>query len=200
MPEMHSHLLLAIATLGSWTAPQLTVDVLSVGSMTVGLGETFSVPVTIVSGSSDLYAFQFDVAYDPTILQLLSIEEGASSSTAGSTLFIPGTIDNALGSATLNAETLLGPVPGAAGSGTLATFDFQAIEAGTSAVSISNVILLDSNLHVVAFTNTDGRVMVSAETVPEAEFWHFLGCGHGVAGGFWLRATETQSLNADPLK
>jgi hypothetical protein len=147
----------------------LRADILSAGSSSVTVGATFVVPVAI-AGTSDLYAFQFDATYDPTILQLLSINEGPFLATAGNTFFIPGTIDNVSGDATFTADTLLGPGPGAAGSGTLATLDFQAIASGTSALSLANVILLDSNLNNLAFTTSDGSITVSAPvtgTVPE---------------------------------
>ncbi len=70
---------------------------------------------------SDLYAFQFDLAFDPTILELQSISEGTFLPGAGSTNFFPGTIDNTGGTATATADSLVGAIPGASGSGTLAT-------------------------------------------------------------------------------
>ena len=77
---------------------------------------------------------------------------------AGNTFFIPGTIDNVGGTATFTADTLLGPGPGAAGNGTLATFSFEAVAAESSAVGLSNIVLLDSNLNGIAFTSTEGSV------------------------------------------
>lgn len=161
-----------LATSLSLACVSLNADVVSVTSLTVGMGSTFDLPVTI-TGSSDLYAFQFDVAYNPSLLQLVSINEGAFLPTAGSTFFIPGSIDNVAGNAVFTVDTLLGPGPGAAGSGTLATLDFQAIGLGNGAVSLSNVVLLDSNLNDIAFTANNG--LVSA--VPEPRTLIPVACG-----------------------
>jgi general secretion pathway protein D len=147
-------------------SPLLADTVVSAGSATVSSGQTFTVPVSI-SGVSDLFAFQFDLAFDPTILQLQSISEGSFLSSAGSTIFSPGTIDNTAGTATTTADTLTGLGPGASGSGTLADFTFQAIATGTSALTLSGVILLDSNLDDIPFTTSNGSVTVGNAVVPE---------------------------------
>lgn len=153
------------------TPRSLKADALLSESSSVSVDNSLVIPISI-SGASDLYAFQFDVTWDPSILQLQSINEGPFLATAGSTFFIPGTIDNVAGDATFTADSLLGPGPGAAGTGTLATLDFQAIGTGTSALSLANVILLDSNLNNIDFTSTDGSVTVSAAVtlgVPEPD-------------------------------
>ena len=147
--------------------PLLNADpVLSAGSATVSTGDVFTVPVSI-TGASDVFAFQFDVAFDATVLQLQSISEGSFLGTAGSTIFVPGTIDNTAGTATATADTLTGTGPGASGSGTLADFTFQAIATGTSALTLSGVILLDSSFNDIPFTTSDGTVTVSTAAVPE---------------------------------
>lgn len=143
----------------------LHADTLSVGSASVSVGNTFVVPVE-VSSASDLYAFQFDVSFDANVLQLESVTEGSFLPTAGPTFFIPGTIDNTAGTAAFNADTLIGAVPGAAGDGTLATLDFQAVSNGASTVTLSNIILLDSNLNDISFTSSGGDMVVGS-AVPE---------------------------------
>ena len=93
--------------------PLLTAQaVISPGSTDVFVNQVFTLPVDI-AGVSDLYAFQFDLAFDPTILQLLSVFEGGFLPSAGSTIFIPGAIDNIGGTATATADTLVGDIPGA---------------------------------------------------------------------------------------
>ena len=42
----------------------------------VSVGRTFSVDVTI-TGAADLYAFQFDVAFNPALVQVNSVTEGS---------------------------------------------------------------------------------------------------------------------------
>ena len=136
---------------------------ISPGSASVLVGQTFDIPVNI-TGVTDLFAFQFDLSYDPTILELLNISEGAFLPTAGATNFIPGTIDNTAGTATATADALSGFVPGASGNGDLADFEFGALAPGTSALTLANVTLLDSTLSPIAFNATNGQVI---STLPE---------------------------------
>lgn len=176
---MYRRLFWCLTLWSAASAPLLRADVLSVGSASVIVGDEFLVPVDI-SAATDLFAFQFDVAYDPAILQLVAIGEGGFLPVAGSTFFLPGFIDNAFGSATFTADTLLGPGPGAAGGGTLVSLDFQAIGAGASSISLANVFLLDSNLNGIESAAVSARVTATAPggtTVPEAGTGSFLGLG-----------------------
>src|ERR1017187_8890134 len=72
---------------------------------TVALGQTFTLSVNI-SGAADLYGYQFDLGFNPTVLQAISVTEGAFLGTGGPTIFLPGTIDNVGGSITANADIL----------------------------------------------------------------------------------------------
>jgi len=158
------------------SVPSLTAQaVISAGSTDVLTGDIFTLPVS-VTGVSDLYAFQFDLAFDPTILQLLSISEGSFLPSAGSTIFIPGAIDNIGGTAANNADTLVGSIPGATGSGDLVDFMFQAINPGVASVSLSNGILFDSAFNDIPFTTLDGSVAVFNANVPEPSGLSWIGC------------------------
>lgn len=125
-----------------------------------------------MSNVSDLFSFQFDLSFDPTILELQSISEGSFLPGAGSTFFLPGTIDNTAGTATFTADSLVGAIPGASGDGTLAIFSFEALAAGTSPLTLSNVVLQDSNLADIAFNATNGQVI---SAVPEPRLLPVLG-------------------------
>jgi general secretion pathway protein D len=140
--------------------------VVSSGPGIVSVGETLLVPISVDQGA-DLYAFQFDLAFDPSILRLESIQEGSLLPSAGPTFFSPGTIDNTSGTAALNADSLVGPIPGASSGGDLADFRFLGIGPGTSPLTLSNVVLLDSALNDISFTTSDGSVVVTPATVPE---------------------------------
>src|SRR5579872_4655605 len=89
-------------------------------------GSTFAVSVDI-SNVTDLYAFQFDIGFNPATLAGVSVTEGSFLPGGGSTFFIPGFIDNTGGTIAFSADTLIGPIPGVSGSGTLATIDFTAV-------------------------------------------------------------------------
>src|SRR5579872_3309794 len=95
-------------------------------STSVGAGSNFAVDVNI-SNVSDLFAFQFDIGFNPGILSATSITEGLFLPGGGTTFFIPGTIDNIGGTISSNADTLIGAISGVSGSGTLAIIDFTAL-------------------------------------------------------------------------
>ncbi len=100
-----------------------------------------------------------------------NVLEGVFLSTGGSTLFLPGVIDNTAGAITFNADTLEGMIPGVTGSGTLVVFDFTAIAPGTSSLTIvndANLILQDSTGAIINTTQTGGSVTVQGTSaVPE---------------------------------
>ena len=156
----------ALGAISLFVAPSLKADLITAGSATVQAGAVFTVPVTI-SAATDVFDFQFDVAFNTAILQLQSVTEGPFLMTAGSTTFFPGFIDNTAGNVTFIADALNGPGPGAAGSGTLAFLNFEAAALGTSALTLSDVILQDPTGADIPFTAAGGSVTVVAGTAPE---------------------------------
>ena len=68
------------------------------------IGSTIDVNVQIADGA-DLYAYQFDLTFNPAILSASTMSEASFLAGGGSTFFIPGAIDNVLGSITLTANT-----------------------------------------------------------------------------------------------
>jgi general secretion pathway protein D len=136
----------------------------------------FAVDVN-VANVSDLFAFGFDIGFTPGTLSAVSVTEGSFLPGGGSTFFLPGTIDNTLGTISFNADTLIGSIPGVSGNGTLAILDFTALSAGTSPISILNASLLDSTLSPISFTSLNGGANVGAQAVPEPSTLILLGSG-----------------------
>ena len=141
----------------------------SVGSTTGTIGTTVSVPIDI-AGVTDLFAWQFDIRFDPSILAATSIGEGSFLLGAGSTFFVPGLIDNVAGLITFSSNSLLGMGGGRTGDGLLATLSFQAIGAGTTSIALQNLTLLDSQFNEILYISRDGAVVIGAATgVPEPD-------------------------------
>jgi hypothetical protein len=130
---------------------------------TVGLGTPVALNVS-VAGLSDLYAFQFDITFSPAVLSAAAVTEGSLFSSIG-VAFSPGSIDNTAGAITFIGDSLSGPGPGISTDGTLATIMFNSIGAGTSAVDLSNVVLLDSALDNISANSSGATINVTG--VPE---------------------------------
>ena len=70
------------------------------------IGDTISFNLSI-TGATDLYAFQFSLMFDPTVVTLASLVEGAALGTAGTTFFVPGAFDNISGLLELTGDSLI---------------------------------------------------------------------------------------------
>jgi adhesin HecA-like repeat protein len=145
-----------------------SVNVSVVSPSTVVQGNAFTVAVDIAN-ATDIFAFQLDLSFDPAILQASDVLEGTFLSGGGATFFIPGFIDNTAGTVTFNADTLLSAIPGVNGSGLLLEFDFNAVAPGTSALTIGNLFLQDSQLSPVDGSAANGSVMVTGAPIPTPE-------------------------------
>ncbi len=124
-----------------------------------------------VSSVADLYAFEFDVRFDPAILSAEAAMEGPFLSSGGDTSFVPGVIDNSAGTIGLTVDSLFDIVPGVSGSGTLAVLRFQTLAGGVSPIDLSQVVLLDSSLADISFI-VEGD---SISAVPEGHTLMFFG-------------------------
>jgi hypothetical protein len=155
-----------IGTAPAW-AESLSIDPVS---QDVLLGNTVSVDIN-VSGAIDLYGWQFSLGYDGTILSLLSVSAGPFLGTGGSTFwFAPDTSTS--GEILSGTETLLGPIAGVNGSGTLLSLNFNTIALGTSPINIYlndadpglPTELINSSGNPIVFSATGGSVTA---VVPE---------------------------------
>ena len=153
--------------------PVLTIQP---SQLTLNSGVSVSLNVNI-QGATDVFAFQFDLSLSSNRPILLdSVTEGSFLSSGRSTFFVPGTIRS--GGITGVADTLLGPVPGVSGDGSLATLDFHTFSpspgfdfSGTTTISLSNIILLNSHLAEIPATTVPAVVNV----IPEPATWSFVG-------------------------
>lgn len=166
------HTIRAVSLLALCYAASAATVVIEPAVSVTSAGSSVTVAVQ-VTNVVDLYAYQFDVSFNPTVLSAADITEGAFLPGGGSTFFLPGTIDNVAGTVTFIGGSLEGPSPGVSGSGTVVNLMFNGSGFGASSVSLSNVLLLDSVAADIAADIQDGSVMV----VPEPGSVMLIGSG-----------------------
>ncbi|WBS04603.1 cohesin domain-containing protein [Pseudoduganella sp. SL102] len=135
------------------------------------VGQTVELDVQLVD-VTDLYSYQFSLQFDPTVLQVSSVELGDF---LGGTFNSTGSFDNAAGTVSYVFSSLLGAIPGVSGTGSLGTISFQAVGAGNSTVSFFDTLLLDSGQ--LDIDTTLGTATVQVLAVPEPSTYLMLGVG-----------------------
>lgn len=144
---------LALLSLQTQAAALLRLEP-ATGSLTVG--DSISVRL-MGSGLVDLYAFQFALRYTPGLFSLVGVSEGDALSGVGSTFFVAGSGDDALGELSLTGNTLIGAQPGFSGDGWLATIELRAIGAGAAALELGELLLLDADLDLIDLSAENAR-------------------------------------------
>ncbi len=105
----------------------------------VHIGDTFTFDVR-AENVSDLAGWQFDIAFDPAILEAVDVSEGDFLKSGGeSTFFQGGRIDNASGKITGLSTARLGN-HGVSGSGTVLQMRFKAKSEGETRIALQNFL------------------------------------------------------------
>lgn len=121
-------------------------------------GESFEINLT-VSNVSDLYGWQFNLTFDPTILNAVNVTEGPFLKQAGDTWLLGPTINNIAGFVFCGDSLFPFPDEGATGSGVLASITFNVTAEGKSDLHFFEMILktVEENLPVpIDHTAVDG--------------------------------------------
>ena len=128
-------------------------------SLQVSPDETFVVRV-VIEDVENLGGFQLALAYDPS---LMAVEEAAVGDFLGSTgrneIPVGPKIDNDGGSVVLGAATF-GEAAGPNGSGPLATVTGRARGAGSAALRLEDVQVLNPAAGAIAVETVDGQLVV----------------------------------------
>jgi len=149
-----AHVSLWSTVFGLRIDPSVRVDPAQIAFTSIGQKDTVEVWVDNVT---NLGAFEFNVVYDPAVVQAQSVELGEFLGSTGRMTFSPpGSIDNAQGRLIFGAVTFGGPSQaGPTGSGILARIIFIAQTPGTSVMRLEKVKLVDVRDNVMANVRLD---------------------------------------------
>ena len=129
----------------------------------VTIGSDFTIDLN-VSNVIDLYLWVVTIEWDPSIIEFQSYMEGPFLKAGGNTAIMDAGVSP--GKVNRLVCTVLGPVSGVDGSGSLVTFTFKAVSLGTTPISITFSDLLNSNGEHIAHDTHDGTVLVSPPPPP----------------------------------
>jgi len=148
-------LVIFIISVSVFLAQSITVTTVSVvpSMVTTSIGQNFSINVNI-SSVSDLYAWEFKLSWNSTLIDAVDVTEGTFLKNGGETFFAPK-INNTAGYVLVDC-TLLGNVPGVSGNGTLAVVKFYVEGVGESILDLHNTTLLNSLEQPIIHQSTDG--------------------------------------------
>ena len=163
-------LLVAVHTLGTGffgfePGTEYTVATPGVGytfsKTRIHTGDTFTLDIR-AENITDLAGWQFDIAFDPTVLEAIDVSEGDFLKMGSTTLFQSGTIDNAAGKiGGLSAARL--STQGVSGTGTLVQVRFKAKSTGDTQLTLQNFQFgsttgepIPAGPHEVRFTVAEG--------------------------------------------
>ncbi|CAG1005025.1 partial Protease 1, partial [Anaerolineae bacterium] len=134
-------------------------------SRTVSATQTFTTTVWI-SDVADLGAFEFTLAYSPTVIEVMSATIASFPTSTGRAFTPAGLIISPTGStATYGAFSLGATPPGANGNGALAIVTLKALSAGQSNLNFNAAQISDrSGAAQVIGSMLDGMIEVVAQT------------------------------------
>ncbi|HEY2920958.1 MAG TPA: cohesin domain-containing protein [Candidatus Binatia bacterium] len=148
--------------------PVQAVPIISAPFVTVGVGDTFTIPISI-TGATDLTSWQFDLGFNPIVVSALSFTdsgtdfEAAATSQGGVLTGITGFILSNQFSGLADSMSGLISGSGLQGNGSLAFLEFHALFPGVSPLTFSNVFL---NLSDQGFERTNGQITVTGIPPP----------------------------------
>jgi hypothetical protein len=132
-------------------------------------GEQFTVEIAVTPGTA-IAGMQFSLAFDPALVTADSVAEGdLFTQNSATTYFNAGTIDNVAGTVSNVAGVITTPGQSAATPGTFAVITLTAgTTGGTSALTLSGVIVGDINGQAVEISLVSGEIFIDQAPVLNA--------------------------------
>jgi len=126
---------MAMASVGT-ASPQEPVIRLELHDTAAGVGETFTVDITVtgITEEESLYGWECSITFNPGIINVVNVTEGPFLTDTGYSTYFAKRIDNTTGTVKTLSTITEFPYPptGANGSGTLATIIFKAVGQGAT--------------------------------------------------------------------
>jgi hypothetical protein len=146
---------------------EVTQVSISPPSQTVNAGQTFTVNVFIEPAEA-IAGAQFNLSFDPALLTANSVAEGNLLKQNGAlTVFGNGTINNSAGTITNVYGAIITAGATVSSPETLASISFTAkTSAGTSPVTLHNVVVGNATGGAVTINVTDGDVTINIPATP----------------------------------
>ena len=101
------------------------------------VGDTFTIDID-AQHMFDMAGWQFDINFDPTILQVITINEGNLLKSNATTMFLSGTTNNTAGKITGLRSVRISP-QGINGTGTILQIECKAKSVGETELTLNNV-------------------------------------------------------------
>ncbi|MYE89086.1 T9SS type A sorting domain-containing protein, partial [Candidatus Poribacteria bacterium] len=101
------------------------------------VGDTFTISID-TQNMFDMAGWQFDIHFDPTALQIITINEGNLLKQNATTMFLSGSTNNTAGKITGLRSVRLSP-QGITGTGTILQIECKAKSAGETELTLNNV-------------------------------------------------------------
>jgi LysM repeat protein len=167
-------MVLLVSLFGVTGGPVLAADpVVKISPSTTQLdvGQTATVYVE-VSGISNLFAIEVHMSFDPNVVEVIDADASTAGVQIGHGDFLKvefvaqNTADNTAGKIDY-AVTQMGSEPGKDGSGKVAVITFKGKAAGSTNVTINQVLASDPGASAITVTSSNGVVQVGDGPTPE---------------------------------
>ena len=156
-------LMLLCLTTATSATPKISVYP---SSIEASLGENFTIEIRIDPNGAEIYGVQYDLYFNPSILNAISQSQGNFLSQDGANTIVPvNEINNTIGKIEYG-ETRMYVEWGVKEAGVISSISFEVIGTGTSGLNLSNVILSDLNATPIEATIESGTVVVGAPATP----------------------------------
>jgi len=128
----------------------------------VSAGDVFVINISVDPAGEAVYGAQYDLAFDPAILQVVEQTKGEFLAQDGAgTIEITNSYNNSIGKLEYG-ETRVGSQEGVTGKGTLASITFEVVaDTGGTDLTLSNVVLCDTDVMSIDTVIYSGRVDIA---------------------------------------